>query len=204
MEHEEFLTPDDFRGEIIDKGDLDVINGHPEGDEDNIEFNEIFPDDERDEDVRGTTPTGLPMYKNTDVEDMYGPKGSREKDPMMDLRERQFLRIKEVQEEMKKSKDNRHLFLIKKGCLMESPEGFKFWRGNLQQDVLAVKGKRGLELKSLIPSGEIKISHPNDKSRVWNIPHTNARHKGIPKIDLTESKINSGRELYVALLPKEK
>ena len=202
-EHEEFLTPGDFKRahQEISLKELEEINGHPLSDEEETEIKEELIDN--DNERIGTTPTGMPIYRDTENQDIYHPRKT-EKDPLLELREKQFWKIENIKEKMKKNGDERHLFLISSGRLMESPKGFKFWRGYLVQDVLAVKGKKGLELKPLFPNYGIRIRHPENETITWNISHLNARHKGIPKLDLTITKIDSPKKLNDEILSLNK
>jgi hypothetical protein len=201
LEHEEFLEKRDFeRVQItIEDIELEIINGHLSGDGDKIE--DVKDDDEK---PIGKTPSGWPLYAGEDPGSIY--KIKPEKDTLLDLRKRQFCRIQEIKEEMKEKGDNRHLFLIEKSWLLESQKGFNghdFWKGYLIQDVLAVKGKNGLELIPFVKGGEIKVSYSdpyNCETRFRKIPHFNARNNRIPELDLTTTKINNSEELNEAIL----
>lgn len=75
-EHEEFLTPEDFKtiGVDISDEELEKINGHPSGGLDrknefkNIEQNEI------DDDMIRILPDGTKIYRPDDPGEMYKPK----------------------------------------------------------------------------------------------------------------------------------
>ena len=81
---------------------------------------------------------------------------------LVDLREKQFWKIEDIKEKMKKNGDERHLFLIKRGTVILSKENHLF-KGNLSQDVLALENEDCLNLKPLIPEEKIIINYFDPK-----------------------------------------
>ena len=233
MSTEEFLTKEDFGKNAVSRVTLEQINGHPveygfiETDftqdkakqrkkssriiEGQISIEEIVVRKQNktalsDEEMVGKTPTDLPMFKNEDVDDIYHKKTKKQErqEALMDLRKQQFLKIKKVQEEMKKNGDKRHLFIIPRGVLVENynGRGKDFFKGNLSQDVLAVNEENYLKLIPLIPEEKIVVNFYSPKfgDRLRKeISSYKAKNEVIKKFDLTKLKIKDGRDLSVIL-----
>ena len=229
---EEFLTKEDFGKKAVSRVTLEQVNGHPVEDgfvetvldqdktkkiksphitEGQISIEEIMvrgqsPSVSADSEIIGETPTNLPLFKNEDVNDIYHKKIKKQEreEVLMDLRKQQFLRIKEVQKEMKKNGDKRHLFIIPRGVLVENynGRGKDFFKGNLSQDVLAINEENYLRLIPLIPEGKIIVNFYSpkfgDRFRK-EISSYKARNEVIKKFDLTKLKIKDGRDLSMVL-----
>ncbi|HPT65856.1 MAG TPA: hypothetical protein PK257_00915 [Candidatus Woesebacteria bacterium] len=179
-------TKEDLRSLHLNDDEIVEINRHPLG------------DGEKDDDVLVIDSEGKKIYRPEDAGAIY--KIKQEKDTLLDLRKRQFWIIQYIKKEMEEKGDDRHLFLIGKGWSIESQKGFNgrdFFRGFLENDVLAEKEKNGLKLIPFDKSSEIKISYTNPydgETRFRKIPHFNARNE-VPKLDLMDPKINSPEEL---------
>lgn len=136
----------------------------------------------------GYLENGQPIYKNTDIEEMY-PRKKIEKGT--NLRELQFGEIEKIKKEMKEKKDHRHLFFIQKGAGIYNSGGY-FFEGILNQDVLALKNKGGFELKSLVTGGEIWYRFYSKKIGEWcdkKVPLGSEAKCGTDeRIDLTNAR----------------
>ena len=229
---EEFLTKEDFGKKAVSRVTLEQINGHPvengfvETDlnqdktkkirspritEGQISMEEIMVRGQNspiltDSEIIGKTSTDLPLFKNEDIDDIYHKKTKKQEkeEVLIDLRKQQFLRIKEVQEEMKKNGDKRHLFIIPRGVLVEnySGRGKDFFKGNLSQDVLAVNEENYLRLIPLIPEEKIIVNFysPRFGDRLRKeISSYKARNEVIKKFDLTKLKVKDGHDLSMVL-----
>lgn len=221
IEHEEFLTAKDFvmSGQEVDDKKLIEINNHPLGIENNLPIKETF---EYDEDIIGRTATGILVYRSDDPGEEQGHKEKSTRQikkeesikEEMDLREKQFMRYREIRDEMKERGDKRHIFLIPRGILVENYrkngqyKREEFFKGNLSQDVLAVKEDDYVRLVPLIPDNEIKINYYSARfGERFRDPIKDTRYRTkdevFKKFDLTNQGINSGQQLY-DLLKKPK
>jgi hypothetical protein len=131
---------------------------------------------------------GKPIFRNTDVEEIYPHKKKEEE---IDLRELQFREIKKVKEEMREKNDHRHLFFIPERARVHNYGG-KYFEGNLNQDILALKSEKDrncLELKPLMPGNEIKYNFYSkrlNKSCDGKIPEgSKVKREGVNCVDLT-------------------
>ena len=111
------------------------------------------------------TPGGEIIHENDNPGEEQGHKQKSKRqikrdeqlEQEIDLREKQFFKLKKLQIEMEKRNDNRHIFLIPRGVLVENYrengqyKWEEFFKGNLSQDVLAVMEKKYLRLIPLIP-----------------------------------------------------
>lgn len=121
------------------------------------------------------------------------------KKELLELREKQFLKIEKVRSEMMSEGDGRPLFLIKRGTVISSEEKHLF-RGNLSQDVLAMEEEGFLNLKPLIPEDNIIINYfdPIVGERVRGpIRDYRIQKEGVECLDLI--KIRSEEELFKSL-----
>jgi hypothetical protein len=134
--------------------------------------------------------------------DKTGRKTSKKLE-LLELREKQFLKIDRIKEEMKKNKDERHLFLIKRSTVISSKEK-RLFKGNLSQDVLAIEEENCLNLKPLIPEDKIIINYfdPIIGERVrWPIRQFQIQKEGVDCLDLMS--IRNAGEFWGKMAPKK-
>ena len=138
LDHEEFLTKEDFRaiGEEVSDEELERVNGHPGGDGERS-ANENKIDIGIDEDVIGHTPDGRPVYRSDDIGEMYRLKDKKENDRFEEI----FYVYSQKKREMEEKGDNRHIFLLKKNEYVTGFGRDRRYGGWLFNDVLAVTDK---------------------------------------------------------------
>jgi hypothetical protein len=76
-EHEEFLTPDDFRriGQEISSEELEIIDGHPLSEEETKDSKQVIVEPQ-DDDLISIMPDGTKRYRTEDPGEAYKPKPS--------------------------------------------------------------------------------------------------------------------------------
>lgn len=133
-DHEEFLTPEDFGGEVVTKGDLEKINGHPIGE--NVERIDLLEDDE----PIGLTPTGLPLYRSDDPGEMY--------------KVNQISKPEKKQNSLLEQTPEKQRYFLQPGTLVEGrSEKFNIYRSGFCIDEAIVKRVKDEKGKWLVKKG---------------------------------------------------
>jgi len=129
-----------------------------------------------------------PVYKNDDNRDLYKIPDKDNHKNKFELREKQFVEIDRIRNEMISNEDKRHLFFIPKGTFIVGTDKKNWFRGNINKDVLALVNKEkqhNFELKTIFPDDKLAISYFSREEHLKKIP-SDARieHGNITCIDL--------------------